>query len=268
LQCLWISGGPGKGKTILSIFLTEELERECSQDTTIFYFCVSGNKDRNNAAAVLRGLAYQLLKKHPGLFKYVSSYFETSKQTEIALSSPEFLWTMFVALLQSPELGTVFCVLDGLDECDDESIKKLVNRFHDFYSVGHSAPGTRNLRLAIVSRKIFGLDPFPQVRLDPDNDEQINKDVQQFVTTSVQKLSRLPGFNADFRKNVEDSLLSRSEGTFLWVGFVMDELLQKTTCTEVIETLKILPRGLPAMYSRMLRRTESNRRPTISAILI
>jgi hypothetical protein len=55
-----------------------------------------------------------------------------------------------------------------------------------------------------------------------------------------------------FRTRIERALLERADGTFLWVGFVMNELLQKNTCTEVIETLERLPKGLPGIYSRML----------------
>ena len=39
---LWISGGPGKGKTMLSMFLTEELEaytQETEGTSLLFYFC-------------------------------------------------------------------------------------------------------------------------------------------------------------------------------------------------------------------------------------
>ncbi|KAI6945511.1 hypothetical protein KC341_g79 [Hortaea werneckii] len=58
---LWINGGPGKGKTILSIFLTQELENledEENEVDTIFYFCRNNDQERNNAAAVLRGLIW------------------------------------------------------------------------------------------------------------------------------------------------------------------------------------------------------------------
>lgn len=47
----------------------------------------------------------------------------------------------------------------------------------------------------------------------------------------------------------------------------MNELYQKKTCTEVVETLKHLPSGLPAIYSRMLLQIESGHRRTSSIIL-
>jgi ankyrin repeat protein len=69
------------------------------------------------------------------------------------------------------------------------------------------------------------------------------------------------------RKRVEDALLARAQGTFLWVGFVVAELSKKSTWTDIIKTLDGLPSGLPAIYGRMLLRTPLSRRPVVVKIL-
>ena len=58
VRCLWISGGPGKGKTMLSIFLTEELETRAQEPDTnlLFMFCVYQDRKRNNESAILSSL--------------------------------------------------------------------------------------------------------------------------------------------------------------------------------------------------------------------
>ncbi|KAL6803261.1 ankyrin repeat-containing domain protein [Trichoderma sp. SZMC 28013] len=273
-HCLWICGGPGKGKTMLSIFLTEELERkqpkgEHDHDTTLLYFfCTNGNESYNNATVVLRGLAYQLLSKHPDISTSVSQYFETPKHTANTLASPEILWMVFKTLLRASKLDTVYCILDGLDECDGKSIGILVKQFRDFYSPSdHTGPIAQNLKLAIVSRKINGLEDFPQIRLDPDNNNCINEDIKRFISTAMQELSRRQHHDDDFLRDVENTLLRRSDGTFLWIGFVMKELLEMSTRMEVEEVLHALPQGLPAMYGRMLRQIKSSQRHIISTIL-
>lgn len=264
---------------MLSIFLTEELEREQSkreqskkehdQDTTtLYFFCTNGNENYNNAIAVLRGLAYQLLSKHPDISTSVSQYFETAKRTENTLTSPETLWVVFKTLLRVPKLGTIYCILDGLDECDGKSIGILVKQFRDFYAPSdHTGTIAQNLKLAIVSRKINGLEDFPQIRLDPDNDNCINEDIQRFISTAIRELSRRPGYDDYFLKDIENILLRRSKGTFLWIGFVMKELLDMSTRMEIMDVLNALPQGLPAMYGRMLRQIKSSQRHIILAIL-
>ncbi|EHK16697.1 uncharacterized protein TRIVIDRAFT_210785 [Trichoderma virens Gv29-8] len=267
-QCLWISGGPGKGKTMLSIFLTEELERRTQETETaellLFYFCTADEK-HNNAVAILRGLAYQLVSKRPSLANHVLSDFESPKKTEETLKSPSALWITLEKLLQAPNLGTVFCILDGLDECDNDSSTLLIGKFYEYFSESSNISGGQ-FKLAIISRKIDRLDAFPQIKLDPDNDEHVKGDIRHYIASSVQRLEWIQGFN-DIRESLEAILLNRSQGTFLWVGFVMEELSKKRTCTEIMEALDGIPRGLHAIYGRMLMQIEASRRPIIIDIL-
>ena len=158
-QLLSISGGPGKGKTMFSIFLTEELERisqKTENTTLLFFFCSNQDEKRNTAVAILRGLVYQIITKRPGLIRrHVLPYFETLEQGQGTLSSLETLWIIFRKLLQDPALGTTFCVLDGLDECDDGSSRILIAKLVDFFSSQRSQPTGMALKLVIVSRKLI-----------------------------------------------------------------------------------------------------------------
>lgn len=69
---LTIWGSPGRGKTVLSIFLTEELER---RGKAIFYFCGAEDEKRNSATSVLRGLLRHLTFKHPRLMASLRASF-------------------------------------------------------------------------------------------------------------------------------------------------------------------------------------------------
>lgn len=268
VPCLWISGDPGKGKTMLSIFLTEELERHTREvgAQLLFLFCSSQDEKRNKATAVLRCLVHQLITKRPDLFHHVSTHFEDENRND-TVSSPETLWIVLKKLLHAPALGRVFCVLDGLDECDDASSRLLATIFGDFFASKKTGSTTGNFQLAIVSRRIRGLDAFPQVRLDPDHVGHVDSDIQKFISDRVRELRKVDGFNDTLRNVVEKALLARSQGTFLWVGFVMAELCNKSTPTEIMATLKDLPSGLPAIYDRMLLRTDKSRRAVLTKAL-
>ncbi|UKZ77751.1 hypothetical protein TrVFT333_005477 [Trichoderma virens FT-333] len=202
---------------MLSIFLTEELERRTqgtrATELLLFYFCTADEK-HNNAVAILRGLAYQLVKKRPSLANHVLSDFESPKKTEETLKSPSALWITLEKLLQTPDLGTVFCVLDGLDECDDDSSRLLVGKFCEYF-LKSSKPTGSQFKLAIVSRKIDELDAFPQVKLDPDNDEHVNDDIRRFIASSVQRLERIQGFN-DIPEEAHASLAGKSSVRKHW----------------------------------------------------
>jgi hypothetical protein len=103
-QLLWVSGGPGKGKTTLSIFVAEKLEREvqCSARTLFLqYFCDNQNQKRNTVMAVLRGLIYQLLKAQKCLYRLIEEQFQGQDEKLFLEQSFPTLW-------------------EGLQEYDDE----------------------------------------------------------------------------------------------------------------------------------------------------
>ncbi|RAH63890.1 natch and ankyrin domain protein [Aspergillus aculeatinus CBS 121060] len=63
---LWISGGPGKGKTMLAIYITEVLESVgggggITGDVLLYYFCSNRDKNRNSALTILRGLIHHFV---------------------------------------------------------------------------------------------------------------------------------------------------------------------------------------------------------------
>ncbi|USP81074.1 hypothetical protein yc1106_08348 [Curvularia clavata] len=270
-RLLWISGGPGKGKTMMSVFLTEELERHIEHTDNadlVFFFCSAQDEKRNTSIAILRGLVHQIIVKRQQLVHHALPYFETPERTQQTLSSLETLWIIFSKLIASAELGTVFCVLDGLDECEDSTLRVLLPRLVDLLADRTPSPKNSAFKLAIVSRDLPGLRGCTtRVKLDPDNDEKVAGDIELFVSTRVGELSTIEGFSENFRASVQTALLQRAEGTFLWVGFAMYELSQKQTCVEILEALKELPSGLPAIYSRMLLQIPARQRELSQAIL-
>ena len=266
-QLLWISGGPGKGKTIMSVFLTEELKETTAKDGEIvlYFFCSNEDNRRNSATAILRSLLWQLTGKRKDLTKHLLEYFGTPQKEQETLSSAETLWIMFLRLVQDARAGQILCIIDGLDECEEESTRWLAMKFSDLSSPDKSKNA---LSVILTSREIRGLIRFTRIKLDPDNDEHVNEDIDKFVSTRVQELSGLAGFDEKFRAAIQATLLDRAEGTFLWVGFVMRELLKKRTCTEVEKSLEAFPRGLPAVYDRMLQQIQSSDKKTCADILL
>ena len=257
IQLLWINGGPGKGKTMMSIFLTQELEKH---KDTIYYFCSCEDEKRNNAAAVLRGLLWQITEKRRAAAPSLMQYLEDPTLKKSTLSSRETLWIMFTKSLQQYSQGVVYCILDALDECDEDSIQWLVNKIELLTTDENLEKIESMVRLIIVSRDIPRLRRYHQANLDLDHNGQVKKDIELFVSVKVDELSRLLGFDERFRKRIQDTFLQRAEGTFLWIGFAMIELLKKKTWSQVEKAINDIPRGLPALYRRMLLQIEPSER--------
>jgi hypothetical protein len=266
---LWIAGGPGKGKTMLSIFLTEDLEQEFSGDQTVqvaYHFCI--HKKRDTGLSLLRNLLYQILDKQPELAKHVSPYFETSEATKQTLSSLDTLWVMFVKLITDPQLDPTFCVLDGFDECDEATRSLLLPRFvRQFKSQSSKIHTKSSFRLVIVSRHIDGLESCAKIDLDNDRDSNGGDDIRLFIHEKVRELFQERRFSIFLLTTVEETLLSGAGGTFLWVGFVVNELLKMRTWSQVHKQLKSLPTELSDLYGRMLLEIPSSDRKTSISIL-
>ena len=117
---------------MLSISLAEELEQRAkgSQNALfVQYFCNSRDERQNTAVAIIRGLIFQLLKLRPELFKCILNSFKIQRESLSASSSFETLWRIFETMIRDPGLGTIYCVLDGLDECDEALLEILLKKF-------------------------------------------------------------------------------------------------------------------------------------------
>jgi hypothetical protein len=251
---------------MLSVFLTEEFETVAqSQDAAlVYFFCSSSDNRRNTAVAVLRGLIFQLIQQYSKLFEHILPAFKVRKEALFNDSPFESLWRIFESMVRDPSIDSIFCVLDGLDECDEHSLEVLTEKLRDFFSKSPTS-----LKLIAVSRELPDCIPramsgFPNVRLDPD--PGVNRDLGQFITIKVNELSSKKSYSDKLRASVESTLLERANGTFLWVGFVIGELRKKTRA-EVEDTLNRLHPGLEGMYERMLLQIHKDRRDIAASIL-
>jgi hypothetical protein len=272
-QLLWLSGGPGRGKTMLSIFLAEELERiaKDSRDTLFLQYFCSDDPKRNTGVTVLRGLVFQVLQLRPKLFDYILPSFKIQKASLFTGSSFETLWRIFEAMLRDPVLGTIYCVLDGLDECDEASLVVLLKKFRALFSTEFSESLTCHFNLIIVSRDYPDFIPeilssSSCIQLDLNAEREVNNDIYRFIEVKVDELSVYKQYPEPLSVYVKEIFQNRAEGTFLWIGIVAKEL-RKNKASEVEKALERFPPGLDQLYARMLLQIHVDRRETAAKIL-
>ena len=276
---LWLSGGPGKGKTMMSIFITDQREEVItkSQDTLIYYFCDNKDAHRNTVAGILGGFITQLLRQRPDLFEHIRKRF-AERKTDIFTASDKLQSLSFILkdMVNSCSHSVTYCVLDGLDECDNESQSYFIKNLRDLVENG---PSERILKLIVVSRDNSviktGLAQLPQIDLDSSElRSQVENNVEAFVAHKVQQLfqrwkvlhSELLEASRIQKDEVQRELLDRAEGTYLWVSLVYEEL-QKTSIVDLEDTLKGLPKGLDAIYARILRHIPKKRQEIAAQVL-
>ncbi|KAK1448191.1 hypothetical protein CCUS01_11935 [Colletotrichum cuscutae] len=127
---LCICGLPGTGKTMLSYFITKELEKltQSIPGDVLFYFYNPQYPEKNTTTSILRTWLHEIFTNHRTLAKYAVKRM-TPRRTKNTLKSRSTLWAIFTATIKDPKLGPVYCVLDGLNDFPPDERRWLVSSF-------------------------------------------------------------------------------------------------------------------------------------------
>ncbi|KAK1252172.1 hypothetical protein MKX08_003359 [Trichoderma sp. CBMAI-0020] len=257
---LWISGGPGLGKTMLSIYLTKYLssyfrplvEDQCHYAT--YFFCDAKDNTRNSSVAIVRGLLFQLLRQKEDLIKHILPTYEVQDKQIFEKSSFETIWNIFLRMVNDIKDLPVSCVLDGLDECEPESLQDLLNKLN---KIADTSPG---LKIIVLSREHptylgASLGQSLRIRLDPDAKTEVGDGLDLYIAARVAELSESKHYPVELTAHIQKMLRDKSTGTYLWVSFVVKDL-QEVEVSEVEQSLNQLPHGLYPLYERILEQID------------
>ncbi|KAF5875514.1 putative ankyrin repeat-containing protein [Botrytis fragariae] len=188
---LWISGGPGKGKTMLAIYITEVLQPviDAAGNVLLYYFCSNRDKNRNSALTIMRGIIHQWINLCPHLAQYIKHSFEGTETTK------------------------------------------------------YTPP--------ILENK---LGQYQRIKLD-DSDTEVSHDVQRYIFAKVAELASEQNLSEEKVAHIQQALLAGADSTFLWVGFVANELLGRDW-DKINEILGRVPKGLGGVYQRLLQQID------------
>jgi hypothetical protein len=241
----------------------------------IYFFC--GTQDgRNSGASILRGLVYQLLDVSKSMFRQIQDAFSKHGQGSFSDDRFETLWKVFDAMIRDEELDTVTCILDGLDECVEEMLVPFLTKLRDLWSPKSPASAMKHaakLKLIVISRhypeslEIF-FKAFPRLRIGPEYDVEIQRDVSKYVDHRMEELAcaekKKPKL-LQLRSHVRKKLIDGAEGSYLSVNFAINSL-KDVMCPELEQAISGFPRGLDAVYTRMLQAVSAQQVDTVSAL--
>ncbi len=261
-QTLWLSGGPGIGKTMISCFLVEEIEhlaKRSSQMTFAYYFCDDKYQERRTATAILRGLLLQLLRQRPVLFKHIQSHFDMSRDR--LFTNFHALWRIFVSMIEDPDAGEVYCLVDALDECEKESRQLFLT---DFTKLVRSQQSKMVfVKFIIISRQESDIEESlstvrSAIRNLKVDSGRVNHDLQKFIDVKVDELSTVKGYNSEQSERIGCALREKAGGTFLYVSLVLHDLRTTKIYSQVTRKLKELPLDLNKVYDKILNSVDAD----------
>ncbi|KAH8592591.1 WD40-repeat-containing domain protein [Bisporella sp. PMI_857] len=247
---LWISGDPGKGKTMLLCGIINELENLTAGARLSFFFCQATDSRINSATAVLRGLIYLLIKQQPSLISHLQErYRDAGKQLFEDVNAWSALSRILTDILEDANLNSVYFIIDALDECTTDSEKLLELIVQKSASLRTKwIVSSRNWpdieeRLEMAEHK---------VRLCLElNTESVSTAVDTYIQHKVLQLAQRKKYDDKMRDTVLDYLSLNAHNTFLWVALVCQHL-EKIPRWNTLAKLDAFPPGLNSLYELMV----------------
>lgn len=240
-----------------------KLESFAARTAMAYFFCNNKDKRRQTALCILQRVIYQILCQRPDQVYHLRSEYE--RQREYLLSLPnslQTLWRILQALFKYSGLCIVYVIIDGLDECESDSIELLLSMFQSYLlpTLDATTDETRKdsclIKLLITSRNEDAIRQVLSTHLEiglEANTKHVDDAIQKFIDENVKQLQRVKNYNSSLTKFVEENLCEKSEGTFLWVALACRELSRPTIKSMNIKSvLQRLPSGLTPLYGRII----------------
>ncbi|KAH7019650.1 hypothetical protein EDB80DRAFT_676627 [Ilyonectria destructans] len=223
---LWLTGHPGCGKTMMSYSLAQNFKEVRAQSRTVLiYLCQNKNK-QTDGRAVLISLIFQIIERHRSMIRHVRRVFEL--QGSSMIQSFSSLWGIFLRIVKDPKAGSLYVILDALDECEQVSCHQLLESISDMLAdSSHPMQSGTTVKFLITSRPFLHQSYAntkktlqPQISID---DGQIGyvDDLQKFIRERVDNISLNRQYSSDIREFLFQAMISKADRTFLWTHVVL-----------------------------------------------
>ena len=259
---LWVSAGPGFGKSVLSKSLVKDglLSTKVLTTNVAHFFFKAGDSSRINMTDAMCVLLYQLLKQD-----------QSGKLLQNALTNPhakgnsslgqnfEQLWNILVQVASASTSGEIILVLDGLDECTRDDRKAFLHALETFLIDNQKKEDSTVLKFLITSR------PYDDFRLNaPTNPlkdyithfsiSDVSNDIDLVIKARVDAVaSKIP---ANSREAFANHLRRGNNRTYLWLSLTFKYINRYPTLFERSEDferqLVKLPENIEDAYGMLL----------------
>ncbi|KAH8698697.1 ankyrin repeat-containing domain protein [Talaromyces proteolyticus] len=265
---LWVSADAGCGKSVLASFLIDHLSSGIKkEDTTLCYFFFKDdNSEQRTSAAAFSALLHQIIADDLGLLTHVLPQYQLKAQQ----FSREFmsLWSVLNVITSDSTRGrSVVCILDGLDECEEQDRIQLIKELSKPYTTWPNEPteSKYSLKFLITSRPGMKLEDIlfdlPNIRLRAEDETlAISRDVELVVRETILQIGRRRSIPQAQQEELMKQILAKSDRTFLWVNLVLQriETSGRFTRQALKELVETSPPDLDGVYEKILRESTND----------
>ena len=254
---LWVTADPGCGKSVLSRSLIDnELQSGPSRTTCYFFFKDIG--EQRSVTNAISALLHQLCtQNHLVLQQTVRVYQSNGNRLSLSFA---WLWKAFLAATSRPEAGEIVCILDALDECEEQDRITLIESLNNFYTTRSGFAGC--VKFLVTSRPYYDIEErFDKlvIRLTgEDESEQIGQEIDLVIKDRVPKIAARKKFDRKTQDALQERLLASESRTYLWLYLVLADIEKAfgvTNPKKMREFVDRIPNSVDGAYEAMLNRS-------------
>jgi hypothetical protein len=243
-RIFWITGVPGIGKSAIASWLSEK-----RIEISAIHFCEFGNQEKTDLLKLIKSLSYQISTQLPD-YKHILSHtinlFEILKK----YTEPKSLFSKLIIQplnkISTPD-HPITILIDAIDEANKNGVNELADLIATEFEKTPSW-----LKLIITSRPdnevMIPLQKLSPYIIDASCDENLT-DIKNYLQFEI--LPYLTEFEFDRKNIIIDEISKKSEGVFLYVKCVCEELKSGKMKLSEIDSF---PSSLGAIYTVFFKR--------------
>ncbi|KAK1855629.1 hypothetical protein CCHR01_01804 [Colletotrichum chrysophilum] len=269
---LWISAGPGYGKSVLSRALIDEnLLRSSTRAATssiCYFFFKDGDERRTRACDAVAALLHQLFAQDltGNLIKKAKTPYHRAGAG--LRESFDELCDILTNCASSPDAGEIICVLDAFDECKASERRKIATYLSKLYNTcQHDSSPISSLKVFITSRNWGDIKFSLESLFEPDHpsqsshingDEALLKIGEEIELVIEENFPTIAGHLPDEKEylDLKERMKGMQNRTYLWLRLFFQIIKEKPNKyrkrIEIIELLESLPSEVSEVYEKVL----------------
>ena len=231
--------------------ISKRLNHQPGANIVAYFFYQNTSDYLNTAVSVLRGLIYLVIDQEKKLIRHLRNRYDSTGRRLFEDENTFYaLQAVLLNILKDQSLGSVYFMIDALDECDPK-IHELLR-----WIIGELSGLSPKIKWLVTSRNepafIERLGRGKQLHTSLElNSSHVTRAVANFIDLKIKQLAALKSYSQELQKDIGEVLYEKAEGTFLWVALVCKEL-EKVRAQKAKLHLRSFPAGLEPLYARML----------------
>ncbi|PKK46107.1 hypothetical protein CI102_10510 [Trichoderma harzianum] len=264
-QFVVLHGVVGSGKSVLAAQIATFL-RASEHSLVAAHFCTYLYPESTDYNYIMRSLMIQIIRLDPELITLSYDWLILKKKAPSNTAVEQLLRLLVEAMGALPEKQkTLHIIVDGLDECDDNTVASVVKTLDKLVAAASSSAATllKVLLCTQMRPEVFKfVKKKHQVSLSSEKNH-LNKAIQDYT---LQRINAIRPSLSQLRITDDDvtalasQIAQKADGMFLWAKLVMEYLKKNLFYhrDEILKAAVSLPRELGEFYGRMLSQIMAN----------